>query len=194
MEESSSPKRVVLFGPESTGKTTLAKKLAQTLDGVAVPEFLREYLNIKLYHADLHTDVLVSVDELDAIGMGQMIMEDIVYNQALVDGKKIVFFDTNLIMNQLYNSYYHGRSLSWLSKEIDKRTYDLYLLLDTSCPFYDDEQRDNEIARDELFQIFHAELLRKKLPHAIISGADFDERYMQALRKIKDFFSSLPFS
>jgi len=81
--------RVVLFGPESTGKTTMAKQLAAHFKTVWVEEYMREYLQEKW---NSKKEVCQPNDILP-IAVGQMNLE----NEKLAQANKILFCDTNLL-------------------------------------------------------------------------------------------------
>ncbi|MEL7147495.1 MAG: ATP-binding protein, partial [Bacteroidota bacterium] len=66
--------RIAIVGPESTGKTTLARSLAKHLQTSWVPEFARQYLE------DLGRDYQKS--DLVTIARGQLKTEDEKLNDA----------------------------------------------------------------------------------------------------------------
>jgi len=62
------PRKIVIIGPESTGKSSLCEQLAQHYDSLWCPEFAREYL--------LTNGASYSYDDLLAIAKGQLALED----------------------------------------------------------------------------------------------------------------------
>ena len=100
-------KRIVLFGPESTGKTTLAKKLAYHFQTNWVPEFAREYLEKKM----IQTGEICSYDDLYTIAIEQMKQE----NKLIKLSNKYIFCDTNLLSTQVYSEVYFNKCDNRLS-------------------------------------------------------------------------------
>ena len=91
-------KKVVLFGPESTGKTTLAKKLASYYNSDWVPEYARTYLQNKWDQKKK----ICSKEDLPIIAAGQMALE----NQKASNTDSILFCDTDLLVTKIYSEVY----------------------------------------------------------------------------------------
>lgn len=131
-----SPLRIVLFGAESTGKSTLADRLAARFSAPSSPEFVREYW-------DTHGGVITAAD-LDAIARGQVAGEDAARARAETSGARVVFHDTDLLTCTLWDDLlFPGACPPWAREEAAKRARatDLFLFCDTDLPWAPDPQR-----------------------------------------------------
>ena len=97
--------KIVLIGPESTGKSTLSAQLADYYHTVWVREFAREYIE-GLKRPYEETDLL-------KIAKGQIELEE----EALKTEKRIVFFDTNLIVIKVWSLNAYKSCDNWILKE-----------------------------------------------------------------------------
>lgn len=168
--------RIVLYGPESTGKTTLARQLAKHFETVWVPEFSRDYLQAKW---DREQEVCQPKDMLP-IARGQMQLE----NERAPRANKLLFCDTNLMESVVYSkAYYHGWVDPLLLKHALKAQYDLYILTYIDVPWVEDDLRDRPGQRDQMFSKFRDELDAHQLPYRILKG-DFEERFDRAVEMI----------
>ncbi|MBZ0327597.1 MAG: ATP-binding protein [Altibacter sp.] len=157
--------KVVLFGPESTGKTTLAKQLAAHFHTEWVPEYMREYLEEKW---ETKKEKISKADLLP-IALGQMRAE----NSASEKANRILFCDTNLLEIKVYSEYYYdGFCPSEIKEFALKNTYDLYFLTYIDTPWISDNLRDRPNDRSELFCIFESELKRLHLPYKTLQGSN----------------------
>ncbi len=155
--------KVVLFGPESTGKTTLSKQLAAYYNTEWVPEYMREYLQAKWNQAK----EICSYNDLLLIAEGQMALE----NEIAISAKEIMFCDTNLLELKVYSEvYYNGIVPEVLNKISLENVYDLYLLTYIDTPWVADDLRDKPGEREEMFLRFKESLDDNKLPYIIIKG------------------------
>jgi len=139
------PLRVCLIGPECTGKTTLAERLAEHFNAPWVPEFAREYAS--------RVARPLTVDDVEPIARGQMALED----AARTDG--LVILDTDLISTIVYATHYYGQCPEWIRTAARARKADLYLLTDIDVPFIADSLRDSAAPRETLYEQF-AETLK----------------------------------
>lgn len=171
-ENTSAIIKVVLFGPESTGKTTLAEQLADHYNTLWVPEFMREYLEEKW---DVEKE-LVSKDDLVPIAKGQLEQEKSA--SKVVD--KLLICDTNLLELKVYSEYYYdGFCPEFIEKEAIKDNYSIYLLTYVDTPWEEDVLRDRPHNREEMFSIFEAELQKQGFPYQILKG-NLEERFNKA--------------
>ena len=155
--------KVVLFGPESTGKSTLAKALAEEFNTQSVPEFMRMYLQEKW---DLHNEICTEADMLP-IAKGQIRLE----NEAAKKANKILFCDTNLLQNWVYaNVYFENYTNPLFEKYVNKHEYQLYILCDIDVPWQPDDLRDKPYEREKMFVIFANELTKRNLPYLRVNG------------------------
>jgi NadR type nicotinamide-nucleotide adenylyltransferase len=136
------PKKIVLIGPESTGKTTLAEQLAAHYQTVWVSEFARDYIN------NLDRDYIEN--DLFAIAKGQIRAEE----KLLAKAEKVLICDTDLIVIQIWAEVKYGACDAWILEQIETRNYDLYLLCGTDIPWEFDVQREHPEFRNELYEIY----------------------------------------
>lgn len=154
--------RICLTGPESTGKSKLARRLAEELGAAYVGEYAREYA---LVH-----DNQLSADTVEPIARGEIANLDRVAEARAV-------LDTDLISTVVYARYYYGHCAAWIEEEARRRRADLYLLLDTDIEWKPDPARDaTPDAREDLFDAFRATLDEFAANWQIVSGT-FDERW-----------------
>jgi len=156
--------RICLIGPECTGKSTLAERLAKHFGATWVPEFARE-------HALSRNDAL-TFDDVEPIAKGHI-------NRPPATGNLIIY-DTDLISTVVYSRHYYGRAPEWVVEEARRRRADLYLLMDTDVPWQPDAARDRGgEAREDLFDEFRRTLDEFETRWTIISG-DWEERFRSA--------------
>ena len=168
--------KVVLYGPESTGKTTLAKQLAEHYKTLWVPEYMREYLQKKW---DIEKK-LVEKEDLIPIAKGQLQLEKEVSQKV----ENLLICDTNLLELKVYSEYYYdGFCPSEIKTEATKDKYSIYLLTYVDTPWEQDILRDRPNNRGEMFRIFEAELKKQNFPYKILKG-DKEERFENAVKII----------
>jgi NadR type nicotinamide-nucleotide adenylyltransferase len=170
--------KVVLYGPESTGKTTLAKQLAAHYKTLWVPEYMREYLQ-KKWNSEKK---LVEKEDLIPIAKGQLQLE----KKALQKVENLLICDTNLLELKVYSEYYYdGFCPSEIKTEATKDNYSIYLLTYVDTPWEPDILRDRPNNREEMFRIFEAELKKQNFPYKILKG-DKEERFENAVKIIDE--------
>lgn len=171
--------KIVLFGPESTGKTTLAKSLAMHFKTQWVPEYMREFLQEKW---EVKTEK-ISKEDLIPIAVGQISAENEVSQKA----KTYLFCDTNLLELKVYSQYYYdGFVPSAIENAISKQKYDYYFLTAIDVPWEKDDLRDRPYDRSALFCMFEDELKARKLPYSTLEGTQ-KERLIKAISILEDF-------
>ena len=187
-------KKIVIIGPESTGKSTLCELLAQHYNTQWCPEFAREFL---LTHGTDYT-----YDDLLYIAKGQLAMED-EYTQSLVGSSqsgvnssvqdselgtlnsKLLFIDTEMYVMKVWCEFVFGKCHRWVLDQIIERKYDLYLLCNTDLPWVKDELREypDLKTRDILYQIYKDIMINQSTPWVDIRG-DYEERSQTAIKAI----------
>lgn len=174
---SSSCLKIVLVGPESTGKTTLAKQLAAHFNTAWVPEFMREFLQKKWSNHKQRC----TIDDLLPIARGQMRLE----NERAIIANNLLFCDTCLLELKVYSQYYYdGYFPEELNEATSNHSYDYYFLTDIDIPWEADDLRDRPQERSTLFRIFEKELIQQSLPYQVVSGSE-SKRLNQVVEKIE---------
>jgi NadR type nicotinamide-nucleotide adenylyltransferase len=163
------PLRVVIFGPESTGKSTLAEHLAARFAAPWSPEYVREYW-------DTHGGVVTATD-LDAIARGQRAAEDAARARAEADGARVAFHDTDLLTCTIWDDLlFPGACPTWLRAEAAARARatDLFLFCDSDLPWAPDPQRcfPDEAGRAMCRRVFLETLEATGARWTRIHGAD----------------------
>jgi HTH-type transcriptional repressor of NAD biosynthesis genes len=156
-------KLVCFFGPESTGKSFMAKKMAEQYHTEFVPEVAREHIISNGFNRE------------DIIMIGRAQTERIFQKVRKVN--KILFCDTDLITTQIYSRQYL-KVVPPVLYELEKMVeYDLYFLFDIDVPWVSDGLRDlgDNKKREEMYEIFKNELDRRNIRYIKIQG-DWDER------------------
>jgi NadR type nicotinamide-nucleotide adenylyltransferase len=175
-------KEIVIIGPESTGKSTLCKQLAEHFNTIWCPEYAREYLH--------QNGVKYSYADLAKIAEGQLIMEDYCVEEAnsklKTQNSKLVFIDTNMYVMKVWYEYVFGKCEYFVLDEIAARNYDLYLLCNIDLPWAFDEMREypEEAPRMELYNIYKDLLINQTTPWVEISG-NYKERLQKAINTIE---------
>ncbi|MCF6294545.1 MAG: ATP-binding protein [Flavobacteriaceae bacterium] len=168
--------KVVLFGPESTGKTTLSKQLARHYNSVWVPEYAREYLQDK-WNNERKT---CEPEDLVPIAKGQMKLE----NELSQKTNSVLICDTDLLETKVYSeAYYVGSCDPVLDKFAVKNTYDLYFLTYIDTPWEADDLRDKPNERLRMFKAFEDALIKHKRPYVLLKGSK-NERLQEAVKHI----------
>jgi NadR type nicotinamide-nucleotide adenylyltransferase len=167
-------KRVCVFGPESTGKTTLARDLARHFGTAWAPEFARELLNLK--------DGRCDPEDFPLIARGQAASEDALARQA----NRVLFCDTDAVTTAVWHDALVGPCPPWLAQAAARRAYDLYLLLDVDVPWVSDGQRFFAEAgqRRAFFDACEA-ALRERGRRYVRIGGDWPARFDAAVRAVE---------
>lgn len=168
--------RVVLFGPESTGKTTLAQRLTKHYNTQWVPEFMREYLQDKWDREQKSCEP----KDLLPIAEGQMRLE----NELAQSASDILICDTDLLELKVYSeAYYQGYCDPVLEKYALRNTYDIYFLTYIDVPWEKDDLRDKPSDRERMFLNFK-ETLEKHTRNFVILSGDKSTRFKTAVEHI----------
>jgi NadR type nicotinamide-nucleotide adenylyltransferase len=157
-------RRIAIVGPECTGKTELARFLANHYQTVWVPEFAREYLETlgRPYQKS----------DLTTIARGQLHSENAIAQTA----NRLVFCDTNLVVIKIWSEFKYGSCDPEIATLMAKQLYDLHLLTDIDLPWEDDPLREHPNKRQELFGLYEEELKRTKTNYRIIRGHSIARR------------------
>jgi HTH-type transcriptional repressor of NAD biosynthesis genes len=174
--------KVVLFGPESTGKTTLSRHLARYYNTVWTPEFARAYLQ-KKWNNERKT---CEKKDLIPIAIGQIKME----NKLAKKADKLLICDTDLLETKVYSEEFYGGFVDEkLDKAASENQYDLYLLTYVDTPWEKDDLRDRPEQRLEMFNAFENALKKHKKNYIILKG-DKETRLKTATEAIDKIISN----
>lgn len=182
-------RRIAVYGPESTGKSTLAAALAKHFRAPLVSEYAREYW-------DAHGAIVLG--DIEPIAREQWRREDAAAVEAReqfcllskepADAAPVVICDTEALTTMLWSDLLYGTTPDVVRREVEKRCrgYALYLLLDIDVPFAADPQRvfPDEEGREKCRKIWHGALERRGLPYVWIRG-DWAERERAAVAAIE---------
>jgi nicotinamide riboside kinase len=154
--------KFALFGPESTGKTTLAKQLASYYETEWVPEFARDYLQER-WEENQHICV---EEDMMPIAYGQTKLE----NEKLALANKYLFCDTNLMVTKVFSEMYYGFCNPLLNEAALEHEYDLFFLTDIDVPWEKDDIRDSPKERESVFSVFKETVVKTRKPYITLSG------------------------
>lgn len=209
-------KKVVILGPESTGKSTLCAQLAEHYHTLWVPEYAREYL--------LKHGMNYSFDDLLTIARGQLALED--EYEALVRSRESgvrsqksevksqypekvtetsaesspgsrlptpdsrLFIDTDMYVMKVWCEFVFDNCHRFILDQIVERKYDLYLLCNIDLPWIKDELREypDLESRQKLYSIYKDIMINQTTPWADISG-NYEERLQKAITAVDKMIS-----
>ena len=186
-------KKIVIIGPESTGKSTLCEELAKHFNTLWCPEFAREYL--------LQNGTHYTVENLTTIAIGQLEKEDnftqLVEEHWKISSPKVtntpvLLIDTDMLVMKVWSEFVFNTCDPYIFEQIENRKYDLYLLCNTDLPWTKDELREypDLETRQTLFSIYKELLLKQKVPFIEIKGMH-QERLETAIAGIHQFLPNI---
>ena len=178
-------KKIVIIGPESTGKSTLSKELAAHFHTLWCPEYAREYLekNGKDY---IYNDLLT-------IAKGQIALEDkctLSLSSEPSNKATLLFIDTDMYVMKVWCEDVFEKCHDFIINQIAERSYDLYLLCNIDLPWTKDDLREypDEKLRRELYQLYKDLLLNQEVPFVEISGIEA-QRLNKAIEAVETFIN-----
>lgn len=167
-------KRIVVMGPESTGKSTLCDGLAAHYNTVWCREYAREYL--------LQHGMDYSYEDLTAIGRGQLQLDEETGKQA---ANGFYFIDTDMYVLKVWHEVAFGKCPSWVLRHLATDSCDLYLLCNTDLPWVKDELREypDLKMRQRLFKMYKDIAINSGMPWTEISGTN-EQRLVSAITAV----------
>ncbi len=172
-------KKIVIIGPESTGKSSLCDQLAQHYNTEWVPEYARAYL--------LKNGMKYTEADLIKIAKGQLALEDQFIDsiQKKIPSPPVLFIDTNMYVMKVWSEFVFQKCDPWIINQLPLRKYDLYLLCNIDLPWIKDELREypDLQTRKRLYDIYRELLESQTTPWTAISG-NYEERLQKAIRAV----------
>ncbi|MDA3616771.1 AAA family ATPase [Polluticaenibacter yanchengensis] len=170
--------KIVVLGPESTGKSTLCESLARYFNTIWVPEYARAYL--------LKNGTDYVFDDLLTIAQGQLNLETNYTNIAIEQNKALLIIDTDQYVMKVWCEFVFNDCHNWILNQIVAQDYDLYLLCKPDLPWVKDELREypDEGPRQQLFHMYKDLLIHQSTPWVEISGS-YEERTQRAIAAVK---------
>jgi len=205
-------KKIVILGPESTGKSVLSEQLATHYNTIWCPEYAREYL--------LKNGVDYSYDDLLTIAKGQLELEDRceeevrktespgdrkIASESLKNSPNygndssglpdfrssglssgLLFIDTNMYVMKVWCEFVFGKCHRFILEQIVEREYDLYLLCNTDLPWIKDELREypDLSTRNKLYKMYEDIMINQPVPWIEISG-NYEDRLRKAIDAVE---------
>ena len=173
-------KKIVIIGPESTGKSTLCEQLATHYKTIWVKEYAREYL--------LKNGTDYTFENLLTIAKGQLLQEDtgLTKLSTINHQPSTVFFDTDMYVMKVWCEFVFGKCHHWILNRIVERKYDLYLLCNTDLPWVKDELREYPDLenRQKLYHHYKDIMVNQNVPWVDISGG-YEERLGKAIAAVE---------
>ena len=171
--------RVCVTGPESTGKTTLARRLAEHAGTEWVPESSRAYAE--------RVGRPLRVSDVDPIAREHIARADEGAALERVCAARLLVLDTDLLSTVIYARHYYGACPRWIERAEHARRADLYLLCDIDVAWVDDGVRDRPSDRPAMFDLFARALARRTVPVVVIRG-EWATRWNLATSALPSFF------
>lgn len=181
-------KKIVIIGPESTGKSTLGAQLAAHFNTIWVEEYAREYL--------LKHGMNYKYEDLLEIAKGQIAGEDLAMvrgplaeespnEKQATHNEQLLFIDTDMYVMKVWCEFVFNECHHWILNRIAQRKYDLYLLCNIDLPWIQDELREypDLVSRQKLYAYYKDILINQQVPWVEISGG-YEERLEKAKKSL----------
>ncbi|MBS1731683.1 MAG: ATP-binding protein [Bacteroidetes bacterium] len=171
-------KKIVTIGPESTGKSTLCKLLAEHYKTTWVPEYAREYL--------LENGKDYQYNDLLKIAEGQIALEEKICDEIEANNNSsLVIIDTDLLVIKVWSEFVFNKCDNSILTQIANRKYDLYILCKPDLPWVKDELREypDVETRNKLYNHYKDILVNQQVPWVEVSG-NYEERSILAFEAI----------
>ena len=177
-------KKIVIIGPESTGKSTLCEQLAKHFQTVWVKEYAREYL--------LKNGTDYSFENLLDVAKGQITKEELgvrsleaANSKLTTPSSQLIFLDTDMYVMKVWCEFVFEKCHHWILNRIVERKYDLYLLCNIDLPWVKDELREypDLKTRERLYHHYKDIMINQKIPWVDISGG-YEERLEKAIKAV----------
>lgn len=169
--------KVVVIGPESTGKSTLSERLAGHYQTMWVPEYARQYLD-ELPRPYEQQDLLVMAE-------GQLRLEE----ERAALANEVLICDTDLHVIKVWSEHKYGNCDPRILEMVAMRRYDLYLLTYIDIPWEEDPQREHPdpTMREYFYQVYKDIVVNSGVPWVDIRGS-YEERLQGAIEAVDKLF------
>lgn len=167
--------KIAILGPESTGKTALAKSLAEYFEAEWVPEFAREYVE--------NLTAPYTYDDVCNIALKQIEQEK---NHENKETTKFVFFDTDLIITKVWFQYKYKSVPEFLTDRLKQGFFDFYLLCAPDLAWEADSVREHGTDREFFFEWYKTEIEQTNKPYVIVNGIG-NQRIQHAIEALSIF-------
>lgn len=170
--------KIAITGPESTGKSSLSKALAEHFNTIWVPEYARDFVD--------ETGGEYKYEDIEFIARKQAQLEE----EAMAKTNKILFCDTDALVTKVWSEFVFNKCSPWIEERYNQNTYQLYLLCDVDIEWQYDPLREHPNERQELFDIYHKHLSASNFNFAVVSGQN-SERVSNAIQLVESFLKSI---
>ena len=167
-------KPIVITGPESSGKTTLARHLITEFDLPYIPEYARVYLE------SISRDYTPA--DIINIAIGQVALVESI--SAAFPDRPYLILDTWMLEIRIWVQYRFGEIPDVIEKLYREHLPVLYVLCTPDIAWAHDPLRENPHDREELFGLYQTAIEESLVPYIVISG---ERRENQAVQGIHDF-------
>lgn len=190
-------KKIVVIGPESTGKSTLCAQLAKHYNTIWVKEYARDFLNIheKYTYDDLLFIAKEQVEKEDEATKVLLNTSEVAHfakflqdeAKGFISGDRFLFIDTDLYVMQVWCEFVYNRCHNWILSQIATRKYDGYLLCNVDLPWEQDGMREypDKETREKLYRYYEELMINQSTPWTKIEG-NYQERMKMALGFVEE--------
>jgi len=168
--------KIAVTGPESTGKSTISKALAEHYQTSWAPEFAREYINT--------LNRPYEYEDLHIIALGQLELE----NKLSKYTNRFLFCDTDFLVLKIWSEHRFSKTHPFILEKYQKMNYDFTLLMNVDLPWKNDSQREHPDKGQYFFDLYLKKLKESNARFRIISG-NAEERINNAISFIDEVFN-----
>ena len=165
--------KIAFTGPESTGKTSLSMLVAETFNGVYIPEFSRSFLE--------KTNGFYEEQDLVTIALGQCEA----LHSGLISGNHLLVSDTDMTVMKIWSQYKYGRVSQVIEQLYLEEIFDHLFLCDTDIPWEEDPLREHPESREELFALY-LEMIQTKTKNFTIVKGSLEDRLNQVRQVLEE--------
>jgi len=155
-------KKIAVTGPESTGKTELARRLGGYFGVPWVEEYARQYVEKLGREYDFSDISNIAAKQIE---------QELFYENQPADRFRFVFFDTELIITKVWFEYCYKTVPEFVTERLQAGFFDFYLLCSPDLPWEPDPVREHGNDREFFFDWYKQEIEKLGMPYAVIEGA-----------------------